>query len=230
MVGSCGQPAIGTELKILHDKTRDKKGEGEVCFRGRHIMSGYLEEEKKTKEAIDADGWLHSGDVGRVDENGMLYITGRIKELLITSGGENVAPVPIEERLKASLPALSNVVLIGDKRKFFVILCTPKCMPNADGTFNTTLDAEAKKVDESCVTSLDAMKSSKWKAYIQKGITDYNENHAFSGAQKVQKFLVLANDFSVPGGELGPTLKLRRNIVNEKYEKEIEALYPKEDN
>ena len=100
LVGTCGPSLPGCELKIDHEPSRDKAGEGEICFRGRHIMSGYLRNEAKTQEAIDADGWLHSGDVGRLDEDGLLHITGRIKELIITAGGENIAPVPIENRLK----------------------------------------------------------------------------------------------------------------------------------
>jgi len=95
-LGTVGKPLPGTELKILYDKDRDKIGEGEICFRGRHIMMGYMYDEFKTIDAIDNSGWLHSGDVGKIDDNGMLSITGRIKELIIDDGGENIAPVPIE--------------------------------------------------------------------------------------------------------------------------------------
>lgn len=95
--GTVGKPIPGTELKILHEKNRDKIGEGEIWYRGRHIMMGYMNDKAKTIDAIDENGWLHSGDVGKIDDNGMLSITGRIKELIIGSGGENIAPVPIEE-------------------------------------------------------------------------------------------------------------------------------------
>jgi len=223
-IGSCGRPMPGTELKIEHVKGRDPVGHGEICFRGRHIMPGYLYDEKKTKEAIDAEGWLHSGDVGVVGEDGMLRITGRIKELLISAGGENVPPVPIEEALKSAMPAISNCVLIGDKRKFFVVLVTPRLVPNADGSFTDKLDGEAKLVDPAATTAAHAATSAKWRAYIQTQVDVYNKK-AVSNAQTVKKFTVLACDLSVPGGELGPTLKLKRNVVNEKFAKEIDALY-----
>lgn len=96
-IGSCGRALPGCELKIEHVEERDKEGEGEICYRGRHIMLGYLGDEKNSIGALDDAGFLHSGDVGRVDEGGFLHITGRIKELLITAGGENIAPRPIEE-------------------------------------------------------------------------------------------------------------------------------------
>jgi len=95
-LGTVGKPLPGTEIKILHVKDRDKIGEGEICYRGRHIMMGYMYDESKTIDTIDSSGWLHSGDVGKIDDNGMLSITGRIKELIIGAGGENIAPVPIE--------------------------------------------------------------------------------------------------------------------------------------
>jgi long-chain-fatty-acid--CoA ligase ACSBG len=91
---------------------RDKPSEGEICYRGRHIMMGYMKDPTKTAEAIDPEGWLHSGDVGVLDADGLLHITGRIKGLIITAGGENIAPVPIEDKLKALLPAVSNAMMV----------------------------------------------------------------------------------------------------------------------
>ena len=114
-VGSCGPPMPGVELKIDHEEGRDAPGEGEICFRGRHIMLGYMKNEEKSREAIDDDGWLHSGDVGRIDSDGFLFITGRIKELIITAGGENIAPVPVESAIKRHLPAISNAMMVGDQ-------------------------------------------------------------------------------------------------------------------
>jgi long-chain-fatty-acid--CoA ligase ACSBG len=229
-LGSCGAPLAGTELRIHHVDGRDKANEGEVLFRGRHIMTGYLYDQKKTDEAIDDDGWLHSGDVGRVDENGLLHITGRIKELLIGSGGENVAPVPVEARILASCAqGVANFVMIGDKRKFFVALATPRCVPNPDGSFSQALDSEALKIDPSCTTAQQASKSTKWRQYVQAAIDDYNKNYSVSQACKISKFEILPNDFSVPTEELGPTLKLKRNVVNEKYAAHIDAMYPKDD-
>jgi len=228
-IGSCGPPILGTEIHIHHVSNRDKTGEGEIWFRGRHIMAGYLNEPAKTKEAIDEKGWLHSGDVGRADDYGLIYITGRIKELLIGSGGENVAPVPIEERIKTACEVgLSNFVMIGDKRKYFVALATPKCVPNLDGSYSTALDPDALKIDPECTTAIQASKSPKWRKYIQDAIDDYNKKHAVSQACKIVKFEILPKDFSIPTDEIGPTLKLKRTVVNEKYADVIESMYPPE--
>ena len=124
-IGTCGANIQGVEIKIAHEDGRDMAGEGEICYRGRHIMIGYMFDAKKTAEAIDDEGWLHSGDVGKLDPvDGCLSITGRIKELLITHGGENIAPVPIEQAIKANAPCISNIVMIGDKKKYCTALIT----------------------------------------------------------------------------------------------------------
>jgi len=125
-VGSVGIPYSGVEVKLDHVDGRDPAGEGEICLRGRNVMMGYLKDPEKTREAIDEKGYLRSGDVGRLDQHGMAYITGRIKELIITAGGENVAPVPIEDTLKRECPAISNCMLVGDHRKFNSIVITLK--------------------------------------------------------------------------------------------------------
>lgn len=128
-IGTCGANIKGVEIKIDHEEGRDMAGEGEICYRGRHIMIGYMFDAKKTAEAIDDDGWLHSGDVGKLDPvDGCLSITGRIKELLITHGGENIAPVPIEQAIKANAPCISNIVMIGDKKKYCTALVTLQCV------------------------------------------------------------------------------------------------------
>jgi long-chain-fatty-acid--CoA ligase ACSBG len=120
-LGSVGNTLNGYNKTFLFEK--DEKGNGEICMFGRNVFMGYLNNEEKTKEALDSDGWLHSGDIGRTDENGFLFITGRLKELVIGAGGENIAPVPIEDNIKAELPQLiSNVILIGDKRKYLIVL------------------------------------------------------------------------------------------------------------
>jgi len=155
----------------------------------------------------------------------MLYITGRIKELIITKGGENIAPVPVEEMIKGLLPAVSNFVLIGDKRHFCSALVTVRTKPNPDGTFSDELDHIALKVSPNCKTVKDTMKDETWRKYIQGGIDKYNSQMAVSGAQKIQKFVILETDFSVPGGELGPTLKLKRADVSKKFDSVIEAIY-----
>ncbi|RVE73517.1 hypothetical protein OJAV_G00032050 [Oryzias javanicus] len=120
---SCGKEIPGCTTKLDNP---DEEGNGEICFWGRHIFMGYISAPDKTEEVLDAEGWLHSGDLGKRDEHGFLYITGRIKELIITAGGENIPPVPIEDAVKEAVPLLSNAMLIGDKRKFLSMFVTIK--------------------------------------------------------------------------------------------------------
>ena len=168
------------------------------------------------------------GDIGEINEYGLLKITGRIKELVITAGGENIAPVPIEDYIKGKCPAISNVILIGDKKKYLSVLVTLKLEQNLETLeFSNELSAVAKSVDASCNTVEEARKSEKWKAYIQKGIDEYNNDtdYCVSRAQKVQKFSILDSDFSVPGGTLTSTLKLKRPVIHDKFSGEISRLY-----
>lgn len=223
-IGACGPSLPGTELKIDHVEGRDQPGEGEICYRGRNIMLGYMHNKEKSAEAIDDLGFLHSGDVGRVGADGLLYITGRIKELIITAGGENIAPAPIEEIVKTNCPALSGVMMVGDKRKYNVCLVTLKTTPTADGGFTNQLTNEALAVSPGVTTVEEAAACPKWTEYITAGIKASNAV-AVSNAQKIQKFKVLPVDFSVAGGELTPTLKLKRSIVSKKYAAEIDKLY-----
>lgn len=122
---STGAALKGTEMII---SMPDRDGNGEICYRGRNRFMGYFKNEEATRQTIDEKGFLHSGDVGRLDRNGNLTITGRIKELIITAGGENVAPVLIENQMKENLPFISNVVVIGEQRKYLVALLTLKYM------------------------------------------------------------------------------------------------------
>lgn len=226
--GSCGVAFEGVEVKI-HNK--DEEGNGEVCLRGRHVFMGYLKNEEKTHETMDEEGWLHSGDIGKLDKAGQLYITGRIKELIITAGGENIPPVPIEDAIKEEVPLISNVMVIGDKRKFLSCLLTLKVVVDvetaepSDNLTDVALDycksigSQAKTVSEILST-----KDEKVMKAIQEGIDRANAKST-SRAQKVQKWRILEKDFSLPGGELGPTLKLRRPIVNKMFKDEIDGFY-----
>merc|ERR1712217_967622 len=132
---------------------------GEICTWSRGLMMGYMYMPEKT------------GDIGEV-RDGFTFITGRIKEMIITGGGENGAPVLLESAIKERLPALSNVVMIGDKQKYLIALMTLKLEPNATGGFTENLTAEALAVDPACKTFADAQKSSIWKAYIEKGVEE----------------------------------------------------------
>ena len=222
--GTCGRPIPGVEIKIDHVAGRDKEGEGEICFRGRHVMMGYLNNMAKTKESIDEDGWLHSGDVGAIDpKTDLLSITGRIKELIITAGGENIAPVPVEDALKSFLPAISNVMMVGDKRKYNTMLVTLRQVPEGEG-FTEKLFGASLEVNPNVKTVKEAQNDAKWKTYIEGGIAKYNKT-AVSNAQRIQKFKILDTDFSVPGGELTGTQKLKRPFVVQKYASVIESMY-----
>jgi len=223
--GSCGPPLPGVEVKIDHVAARgDKPGNGEVCFRGRHIMMGYMKSEEKTRGAIDADGWMHSEDIGRIDENGLLYITGRIKDLIIGAGGENIAPVPVQDAIKDKLPGISNVVMIGDKRKYNVALVTLPAKLGEDGSFTDELEGAALEVNPAVKTVSAAIKDPVWQKYIFEGIKAANKL-AVSNASVVQKFRVLPFDFLEKTGELTATLKLKRNVVEEKNLALIEEMY-----
>ncbi|XP_053405562.1 long-chain-fatty-acid--CoA ligase ACSBG2-like isoform X2 [Mercenaria mercenaria] len=225
-ITSVGKELSGVQTKL--DKP-DEDGNGEICFYGRHVFMGYLNQVEKTKEAIDEQGWLHSGDVGKKDKDGFLYITGRIKELIITAGGENIAPVPVEDNVKEALHCVSNCMLIGDKRKFLSMLITLKC--NMDLNTNEPLETLSpecltwcKSVGSSATTVNEAIADQAVLKAIQAGIDKANDK-SISRAARVQKWSILGADFSIPGGELGPTLKLRRPIVVKKYEKTIEGFY-----
>jgi len=179
---------------------------------------------------------LHSEDIGKIDSDGFLYITGRLKELLITAGGENVAPVPIEDNVKTALPFVSQAVLLGDRLKFLSVLLTLKTdvdkesQEPLDKLLPVTKDWLKKNADCSCETVQDVMKELYDKKNaelihaVQVGIDAANKK-APSAAQKIQKWVVLPKDFSVPGGELGPTLKLKRQTVYDKYADTISSLY-----
>ncbi|XP_056893650.1 long-chain-fatty-acid--CoA ligase ACSBG2 isoform X2 [Takifugu flavidus] len=225
---SCGVALPGCKTK-LHNP--DEDGVGEICFWGRHVFMGYLNMPEKTEEALDSEGWLHSGDLGKQDQNGFLFITGRIKELIITAGGENIPPVPIEDAVKEAVPLISNAMLIGDKRKFLSMLLTIKSNLNAESgepedemtpeaiEFCRRLGSKATRVSEITGSQDRAVY-----AAIQDGINRVNEKSA-SNAQRIQKWTVLGRDFSITSGELGPTMKLKRPEALKIYKEEIEEFY-----
>jgi long-subunit acyl-CoA synthetase (AMP-forming) len=206
--GKCGICLPGAEIKVAED--------GEICMRGNHVFKGYLKDPEATKNALDADGWLHSGDIGTIDAEGFVQITDRKKDLLITAGGENIAPQVLEGHLKG-IPVVAQAVVIGDRRKYLSAL--------------VTLDPERVKTEAELAGSParsvnDAAKCDVFRRHLEKQIESINEKLA--RVQTIKKFTIIPKEFTIDGGELTPTMKVKRKIVNEKYKVEIEALYPPE--
>ncbi|XP_019848922.1 PREDICTED: long-chain-fatty-acid--CoA ligase ACSBG2-like [Amphimedon queenslandica] len=222
---SVGQVAPGTEVKL------DSPGpnrDGEICLRGRNVFMGYLHEEAKMKEIFDEEGWLHSGDIGSVDKDGFYYITGRLKEMIITKGGENVAPVPIEEKMLKTVRLLSNAMVIGDDQQFLTIFVTIKCKFDESNNPTDELDPIAKgilhDIGSESTTVSEVLTDPLVKQYIQQGIDKVNEE-AISRAARIQKFTILPVDFSINGGEYTATLKVKRRVIIEKYHEHITHMY-----
>jgi long-chain-fatty-acid--CoA ligase ACSBG len=246
--GSCGFEMPGMELKILDAKGQEcppasdlahpeEWQQGEICYRGRNIMLGYManpdlgkdhvaEITKKTQDAILPGGWLHSGDKGCKDERGMVKITGRYKELIIGAGGENIAPVPLEDHVKKLHPGISNIIMIGDQRKFNVALVTLKAEGATGDTPGTDVLAIGAKDLVPGVTKIsEAAKNADYIETIKNAIVQTNKDVAPSRAAWIQKFAILPHDFSVQGEELTPTFKLKRSVVAKKYANTVDAMY-----
>ena len=209
---------------------------GEILMGGRHVMMGYLGNPKQTAETIEdtKEGWLRTGDVGILDAEGYLSITGRIKEILITAGGENVPPVPIEDAIKLELPCISNALVVGDQQKFLSCLLCLKTEVDprtscrmrrlTTGTQKWLSEAAGIEGARTVVELLEGQDYPKFAKGIQAGIDSVNRK-AVSNAHKIQKWVLLKKDFCVPCGELGPTLKIKRHVIANNYKQTIAALY-----
>ena len=177
-------------------------------------MRGYWKNEQATAEAIDADGWFHTGDIGEIDADGFVKITGRKKEILVTAGGKNVAPAVLEDRLRAHR-LVSQCIVVGDQRPFIGALITldEEALPQ-------WLESKGKPAD----TKLDALVDDpEVQAEIDAAVADANK--AVSQAEAIQKYRVLTTDFTEDNGMLTPSLKLKRNVVVKEFDAEIESLY-----
>lgn len=239
-LGSVGKILPETTCRLEHF-SGCKTGEGEILIRGRNIFMGYLKMPEKTNDTIDDDGWLHTGDIGSFNDDGFLFITGRIKELVITAGGENIPPLLIEDAVKKELPFISNAMLVGDKQKYLSILLTLKTDVNEEtGEPLDTLSPQCLRMMinlgspqlrtvTDALVDLEKNPQGFLATAIQEGIQRYNDHHAVSRAQKVQRWMILPHDFSLPTGELNNTLKLKRNFVMEKYSDAIGSLYNSKD-
>jgi len=218
--------------------------QGEICFRGRHIMMGYManpdmgeahvaEIIQKNEGSIDAEGWCRSGDKGTMDTIGMLRITGRYKELIIGAGGENVAPIPVEDDVCANFPGASNVMMVGNKRAYCIALVTLKAKgANNEVPGSDELDGEAATLGETVgVTTIsEAIKSEKFQALLQAAIVKTNKNPAAvpKPPSSIKRFTILPTNYSVETGEFTPTQKLKRSFVENKYKDLIEKVYAAE--
>jgi long-subunit acyl-CoA synthetase (AMP-forming) len=204
-LGKCGRVLPGTEVKIAED--------GEVCMRGKHVFKGYLKDPESTRNALDEDGWLHSGDIGVIDSDGFLQITDRKKDLLITAGGENIAPQVIEGHLKG-IPVVGQAVVVGDRRKYLAALVTldPE-----------RVQAEAGVAGSPATTVAEAARCERFQKHLQRQIDEMNAKLA--RVQTIKRFVVVPSEFTIDGGELTPTMKIKRKVVNEKYKVEIESMY-----
>jgi long-chain acyl-CoA synthetase len=205
-VGTVGKPIPGASARIAED--------GEVLLKGRHVFRGYFNNPTATTEAIDKDGWFHSGDIGELDKDGFLRITGRKKELIVTAGGKNVAPAVLEDRLRAH-PLVSQCMVVGDNKPFIGCLVTidPEAFP--------AWKKQAGKPDAATVS--DLAEDADLRATIQEAVNEANK--AVSQAEAIKSFRILPVDFTEEGGQMTPTLKLKRNVVMKDFASDIEAIY-----
>ena len=219
-IGSVGKAFPDTKVKIGND--------GEILLRGDHVMKGYYNNDQATADTI-IDGWLHTGDVGAIDSEGFLSITGRKKEIYVSSAGKNIAPLVIEETMK-SIPVISQCFLVGDARKFCSVLFTL----DVGAILRDKIGLDPNEIPKDPLGQLAMLKenghelsdfteSDDLKSEVQSQVDDLNGQ--FSNPEQVKKFLILPRDFTIDDGELTPTLKIRRKQINENWSDLIESMY-----
>ncbi len=205
-IGTVGQPIPGCAIRIAPD--------GEILVRGHMVFQGYWNNEAATKEMIDENGWLHTGDLGVLDDEGFLAITGRKKDLIITAAGKNVAPTVLEDRLRAHW-LISECLVVGDAKPYIAALVA--------GDPETLAQWKADNGKPATATMADLRDDPALRAEIQAAVDEANQ--AVSHAEAIKRFAILDEDFTEAGGQLTPTLKVRRNIVMEQFAAQIAALY-----
>jgi long-chain acyl-CoA synthetase len=206
-VGSVGRPIPGTSIKIAED--------GEVLIRGAIVMGGYWQNDAANAEVFDSEGWFKSGDLGKLDDEGFLYIVGRKKEIIVTAGGKNVAPAVLEDRLRAH-PLVSQCLVVGDNQPFIAAL--------------VTIDQDALKGwvtnhKKDGASMADLANDPDLIAVIQTAVDDANK--AVSKAESIRKFTILTTDFTIAGGHLTQKLSIKRHVVAKEFAKEIDQLFTK---
>lgn len=202
---SVGRPMYGAEIQIA--------GDGEILFRGPLIFSGYYKDQKATAEAVDAEGWLHTGDIGRLDEDGFLFITGRKKEFVKTSTGKKIAPLFIENLCKKN-HLISNVMVYGDNKSYLTLLVTLNSIE---------LEAYAAANNIVYESYAELTKHPDIQKIVDSVIQEVNAK--VSGTEQIKKYTILERDFSVHENEITPTGKVKRNVVSEKFRGIIEGMY-----
>jgi long-chain acyl-CoA synthetase len=207
-LGTVGKPVPGTEIGIAED--------GEILIRGPQVMRGYYNLPEATAEAIDADGWFHSGDIGEIDADGFLRITDRKKDLIVTAGGKNVAPQPIENRVKQS-PFIDEAVMIGDRRPYSVLLVVPNQAKVQEWAAAEGIEAQGEALlqDERVQARLE-----------EEALGNLSD---FARFEQPKKVALLAAEFTVESGVLTPTQKVKRRVVQERYTDVIDRLYEEAD-
>ena len=219
-IGSVGKALPDTEIKIAED--------GEILIKGKNVMKGYYNNPEATAETL-VDGWLCTGDVGKLDSDGYLYITGRKKEIYVSSAGKNIAPLVIEETMK-SIPIVSQCFLVGDGRKYCSALFTldvgailrDKLYMNSNQIPKDPLQ-QIKMLNENGHELSDFTDSEEIKSELQSEVNRLNEQ--FSNPEQLKKFVILPRDLTIDNGELTPTLKIRRKQINENWSDMIESMY-----
>ncbi|WP_086667146.1 AMP-dependent synthetase/ligase [Lentzea kentuckyensis] len=206
-VGTVGLPVPGTSVRIADD--------GEILIKGDIVFTGYWNNEAATKEALE-DGWFHTGDIGELDGDGFLKITGRKKEIIVTAGGKNVSPAQLEDRIRAH-PLISQCMVVGDKQPFIGALITidPEFFPSWKESHGKPASADVP----------DLIEDADLLAEIQAVVDEANKS--VSKAEAIRKFRVLPVDFTEAGGEMTPSLKLKRSVVATTYASDIDAIYAK---
>lgn len=204
-IGSVGRPLPGTGVRIEPD--------GEVLLKGPHIFAGYWNNEAATAQDMTSDGWFRTGDIGEIDGDGFLRITGRKKEIIVTAGGKNVAPAVLEDRLRAN-PIISQCVVVGDNKPYIAALITldQDALPQI---------LSANNIDAAPMSELVA--NPNLRALVQKAVNAANE--AVSNSEAIKKFSILLEDFTIDNGYLTPKMTIRRHLIVQDFAKEIDALY-----
>jgi long-chain acyl-CoA synthetase len=203
-IGTVGRPLPGTAARVADD--------GELLIRGGQVFAGYWDDEEATRQALERDGWFHTGDVGELDDEGFVRITGRKKEILVTAGGKNVAPAVLEDRIRAHA-LVSQCMVVGDGEPFIAALVTidPDSFPAWAAEHGKT-GSVADNVDDPDLV-----------AAIQDAVDDANK--AVSQAESIRKFTILPDDWTEEGGQLTPSLKLKRSVVMREFRDDVSALY-----